>query len=411
MVEYPKLRPVEAFPTEANGRRVLCLRDPTHYAEAILFVPLAAAEILRYFDGKHSILDIQAEYVRRGGELLFREQVEELIATLDKHYFLEGDRFTQYEKAVAEAFRQARTRAAFLAGKSYPSGPSELRQVLDQFLHHPDGPAGTAEPAGEPVRALIAPHIDYIRGGVGYAWAYRGLETRTDAELFVIFGTAHAGTTKPFAACAKDFETPLGAVPTDHHLLQQLKNRCPNALAVDDLAHRTEHSIEFQVILLQHLVGTKRPIRILPILCGSFQEQIARGKSPSDDPEVPRFLETLRDHLDAQRQPLCLIAGVDLAHMGPRFGDSNAMTPSLLRWIEDQDRQMLERVVAGDPDGFFSFVSREGDCRRICGLSPTYALLHVIREQRGQLLHYGQAADPHGVVSFCSVMFPTSRAG
>jgi len=411
MVEYPKLRPVEAFPTEMHGRQVLCLRDPTHVAEAVLFVPLAAVNVLRYFDGTHSVLDIQAAYVRRNGEILFRDKVEELIAMLDQHYFLESDRFTQHQRALEEAFRRANTRAAFLAGKSYPAETAELRQMLDQFLHHPDGPAGKPGPVQEPLRALIAPHIDYMRGAVGYAWAYRGLNERTDAELFVIFGTAHAGTTKPFAVCAKDFETPLGSVSTDHNLLQQLRDRCSNVLAVDDIAHRTEHSIELQVILLQHLVGTKRPIRILPILCDSFQERIVNGKLPSDDPEVQSFFEVLHDLLEAQEQPVCLIAGVDLAHMGARFGDADPIMPGLLRWIEDQDREMLDRVIAGDPDGFFSFVSREGDRRRICGLSPTYALLHLMRGRTGQLLHYGQAADPQGVVSFCSVTFPAKHAG
>jgi hypothetical protein len=67
---------------------------------------------------------------------------------------------------------------------------------------------------------------------------------------------------------------------------------------------------------------------------------------------------------------------------------------------------MLERVVAGDPDGLFSFVSQERDRRRICGLSPTYALLYLMRGRTGELLHYGQAADPQGVVTFCSLTFP-----
>lgn len=405
-MEYPKLRPVEAFPTEVHGRQVLCLRDPTHVAEAVLFIPLAAVNILRYFDGTHSVLDIQAEYARLNGAILFREQVEGLIAMLDQHYFLESDRRAQHEQALEEAFRRAGTRAAFLADKSYPAEPSALRQMLDQFLDHPGGPADQPGHAREPLRAMIAPHIDYMRGGAGYAWAYRGLNEKTDADLFVIFGTAHAGTSRPFAACAKDFETPLGTVPTDYTLLQQLRHRCSDVLAVDDIAHRTEHSIELQVVLLQHLVGALRPIRILPILCDSLHRRIGDGKLPSDDPEIRSFLEILHDLLEAQERPACLIAGVDLAHMGARFGDADSITPGLLRWIEDQDRQMLERVAAGDPDGFFSFVTREGDRRRICGLSPTYALLHLMRGRTGQLLHYGQAADPQGVVSFCSVTFP-----
>jgi len=406
MVEYPKLRPVEAFPTEANGRKVLCLRDPTHYAEAVLFVPPEAVEILRHFDGKHSILDIQAAYVRHHGRLLFREEVEEFIATLDQHYFLEGDRFTEHQQRLEEEFRQAATRLAFLAGRSYPPDGSALGQMLEQMLQHPEGPAGTPHPVRDPIHALIAPHIDFMRGGVGYAWAYGRLDQRTDAELFVICGTAHGGTSRPFALCAKDFETPLGPVRTDRALVEELKRRCPDLLAVDDIAHRAEHSIEFQVILLQHLLGATRPFRILPILCGSFHEWILAGQLPSDDPGVQSVLEALRELISAQEKPVCLVAGADLAHVGARFGDPGPITPDLLRWIEGQDRQMLEPVAAGDPEGFFRFVSREKDRRRICGLPPVYTLLHLMRGRTGQLLHYGQAPDPQGVVTFCSITFP-----
>ena len=406
MVEYPKLRPVEAFPTEANGRKVLCLRDPTHYAEAVLFVPPEAVEILRHFDGKHSILDIQAAYVRHHGQLLFREEVEELIATLDQHYFLEGDRFTEHQQRLEEEFRQAATRLAFLAGRSYPPDGSELGQMLEQMLQHPEGPAGTPHPVRDPIHALIAPHIDFMRGGVGYAWAYGRLDQRTDAELFVICGTAHGGTSRPFALCAKDFETPLGPVRTDRALVEELKRRCPDLLAVDDIAHRAEHSIEFQVILLQHLLGATRPFRILPILCGSFHEWILAGQLPSDDPGVQSVLEVLRELISAQEKPVCLVAGADLAHVGARFGDPGPITPDLLRRIEGQDRQMLEPVAAGDPEGFFRFISREKDRRRICGLPPVYTLLHLMRGRTAELLHYGQAPDPQGVVTFCSITFP-----
>jgi hypothetical protein len=406
MMDYPKLRPVEAFPTDANGRKVLYLRDPTHYAEAVLFVPLEAVEILRHFDGKHSILDIQAAYVRRHGQLLFREELEELITTLDQHYFLEGDRFTQHRKGLEEEFRRAVTRPAFLAGRSYPPEGSELGQMLEQMLEHPQGPVGKSDPVKDPIHALIAPHIDFMRGAVGYAWAYGALDQRTDAELFVIFGTAHGGTSRPFALCAKDFETPLGPVRTDRALIEELKRRCPDLLAVDDIAHRAEHSIEFQVIFLQQLLGAKRPFQILPILCGSFHEWTLAQKPPADDPGVGNVLETLRELIKAHEKPVCLVAGADLAHVGPRFGDPGPITPDLLRWIEGQDRQMLEPVAAGDPEGFFRFVSQEKDRRRICGLPPVYTLLHLMPGRTGQLLHYGQAPDPQGVVTFCTITFP-----
>ena len=406
MVEFPKLRPVEAFPTELNGRQVLCLRDPTHYAEVVLFVPLAAVEILRHFDGTHSVLDIQADYARRHGALLFREEVEDLIATLDQHYFLDSDRFAKYHEELREGFRRAPTRAAFLAGKSYPADPELLRRTLDEILDHPEGPTATIGAHPEPIRALIAPHIDFMRGAAGYAWAYQGLVERTGASVFVVLGTAHAGTSSPFAACAKDFETPLGVAQTDRDLLRELERRCPQLLAVDDIAHRAEHSIEFQVLFLQHLLGPTRSLRILPILCGSFHEWILSGRVPSGDPPVREFLDTLHDLLETRGDEICLVAGADLAHVGARFGDSDGITPDFLRWIESQDRQMLEPVAAGNPEGFFRFVSREGDRRRICGLPPIYTLLTVIRGHTGRLLHYGQAPDPQGAVTFCAMAFP-----
>lgn len=405
-MDYPKLRPVEAFPTEVDGRRLLCLRDPTHYAEAVLFLPHAAVDILRHFDGTQSVLDIQAAYVRRSGELLFREKLEQLIATLDEHFFLESDRFAKHRGNLEEGFRRAASRPAFLAGKSYPSMPTELRPILDHMLGLPDGPDGAGNPSQKTLGALIAPHIDFMRGAVGYGWAYRGLGHKTDADLFVILGTAHAGTTRPFAVCTKDFETPLGTVPTDRELLDELRRRCPNSLSVDDIVHRTEHSIEFQVIFLQHLFGATRPITILPILCGSFHEWVLARTLPSDDPEVRRFLETLRELLEGCGQRVCVIAGADLTHMGARFGDSGAITPHFLRWVESQDGRMLEPVIAGDPDGFFRAVSQDEDRRRICGLPPIYTLLHLMSGQGGRLLHYGQASDPQGVVTFCSATFP-----
>lgn len=66
---------------------------------------------------------------------------------------------------------------------------------------------------------------------------------------------------------------------------------------------------------------------------------------------------------------------------------------------------MLESVVAGDAGAFFESVARDGDRRRICGLSPIYAVLRVLGGRAGALRHYGQWPDPQGVVSHASVVY------
>jgi AmmeMemoRadiSam system protein B len=60
-----------------------------------------------------------------------------------------------------------------------------------------------------------------------------------------------------------------------------------------------------------------------------------------------------------------------------------------------------------DAEGFFKSVEEEKDKRRICGLSPIYALLSTIKAKKGKLLHYDQALEPDtgSVVSYASVGF------
>ncbi len=60
-----------------------------------------------------------------------------------------------------------------------------------------------------------------------------------------------------------------------------------------------------------------------------------------------------------------------------------------------------------DAEGFFKSLQEERDKRKICGLSPIYALLSTVKAQKGKLLDYDQALEPDtgSVVSFASVGF------
>jgi hypothetical protein len=67
---------------------------------------------------------------------------------------------------------------------------------------------------------------------------------------------------------------------------------------------------------------------------------------------------------------------------------------------------MLRSVTGGDARGFYESVARDGDRRRICGLSPIYAFLRVLAGGEGRLLRYRQWPDPEGAVTFCAAAFP-----
>jgi hypothetical protein len=260
------------------------------------------------------------------------------------------------------------------------------------------------------VRGLIAPHIDFHRGGPAYAWAYRALGESSDADLFLVFGTCHAGMPDPFALTRKDYDTPLGPAPVDHDFVDALARRAGQDCFGSELAHRAEHSIEFQAVFLRYLWAGRRDFTIVPVLASFAHEALLRGGGPEDDPRVPRFLDAVGDAVAVSGRRVAIIAGADLAHVGPRFGDPEHVSDAQRALIEREDREMLQAVIGGGAAGFFESVARDGDRRRICGLSPIYATLRVLGAGDGPvpgtLRRYGQWPDPQGLVSFASVVFP-----
>ena len=409
----PRLRNLEAFPVEHEGQRCIALRDPAGFTDQIALLPGPLLDLVSLFDGEHSIEAIRLVLERRHGEAPTIEQIAMVVEGLDTAGFLESDRFQARRRALEDDFRRSPVRAATHAGGAYAGDPAALAAQIDGFFTGPGGP-GRATPPGPAhrtaggagsIHGLIAPHIDFHRGGPGYAWAYREVVERSDADLYVILGTCHAGMDNPFAVTLKPYDTPLGAVSVDREFYEALARRAGQDLLASEPAHRTEHSIEFQAVMLQHLVGPRRPFIIMPVLASYLHEALWAGGEPEVDPRIPRFVDALRETVAASSRRVCLIAGVDLAHVGPRFGDAQPNTAGSLAQVERADRSMLERVLAVDPRGFFESVAADGDARRICGLSPIYTLLRLLPERPGRLLDYRQWPDPDNAVTFCAVSY------
>ena len=403
----PRLRGIEAFPVEHEGERFLALRDPAGYTTSVVMLPMALLEVVSLFDGRHDVASIQQAVLRQRGEPVDAARIEELAQALDEHGFLEGPAFESRRAAVDGEFLAARTRQGSHAGGAYPADGAALRTMLDGFFTPPHGP-GPIDGAGataKPVCALIAPHIDFHRGGPAYAWGYRDLAERCDADLFVIFGTCHAGMRHPFALTRKPYETPLGAAPVDVDFVERLAARAGQDCFAAELAHRNEHSIEFQAVFLRYLFAARREVAIVPVLTSFAHEALARGRRPQDDRRVARFLDALVETVAASGRRVAFVAGADLAHVGPRFGDAEPVSLEEAARLADADRAMLATVTAGDADAFFANAARDGDARRVCGLSPIWTLLRATGGAPGVLRRYAQTPDPQCVVTFASVVF------
>jgi AmmeMemoRadiSam system protein B len=209
----------------------------------------------------------------------------------------------------------------------------------------------------------------------------------------------------PFAVTLKDYDTPFGPARVDQDFVDALAGRSGQDCFASELAHRGEHSIEFQAVFLRYLFAGRREITIVPVLTSFAHEALARGQQPHDDPRVSRFFDALADTIATSGRKVGLIAGADLAHVGPRFGDTEPISAGELSRLGAEDRAMLATVEAGDPEAFFASVAADDDRRRICGLSPIYALLRALQGRRGTVTQYGQWPDPQAVVTFASVVF------
>ncbi len=405
--EYPKLRYIEAIPAEIEGERIICLRDPQNLSDKILAVSMETLRILSLFDGRRTVRDIQTLIMERTGELVPSDDINNLIAQLDEALFLDSRNFEEYKGRIESGFREAATREPSHAGLSYPGDPRELERWFRAFL----GKAEESKPyegAQGKLRGLISPHIDYVRGGVSYALAYRELLGESEADTFVIFGTSHyAEVENPFILTGKNFLTPLGEAETDRDIIEKLESACGWDLREGEISHRTEHSIEFQVAFLQHMLNGKRPFRIVPILCNSFHKLIRDGRSPAEDEMVSVFLEAVAGIVRDMGDRIFIIAGADMAHVGLKFGDSEPVSDSTLGRIRERDMLSLSFSEKIDGEGFYRSVEEEKDWRKVCGLSPIYATLATIDAGRGKLLDYGQALEPDtgSVVSYASMGF------
>lgn len=438
-VTLPRLRPnLDAYPVRLGGRDLVAVRDPEGVAEKPILLSPQAFFIATLLNGRRDVLDVQAEYARRsGGSLLFSWDLNRVVEELDRHGLLESDALRARRQAIEAEFRAAPVRAPFHAGTAYPSDPDELLRHLEQHL----GAAVREELDDLKPRGIIAPHIDLARGGWCYGWAYAAL-ARNLPRTCLMLGVAHGGPPAPVILTTKPFATPLGTVPVDQGAARLLVERLGD-LTAHQIVHRTEHSLEFQVIFLQaisravgrdgpagrdnpaggrsaagegsppgehgpvgehRLAGADSAPAIVPLLVSDLEQWVERGRSPREVGAVERIVESLREVVIGAGGRMAVVAGVDFSHVGPRFGDPEPVSPMLEARTSVRDREALEAIVLGDAEEFWLRVTAGGNPQRIDALSAVYLALRILEPVRGRLLRYGQADDPAGgIVSFAAM--------
>ena len=407
-MDKPKLRPLNAVPVKHDGQELICLYDTSGLSANQVLVNPQTFFILSRFDGEHTLDEIKLAYARRFGELLLGDRITRIVEELDEALLLESDRLRRHLAEQLEAYRQSGVRQPTHAGDGYPEDPDELREYVRSFFTMDGGP-GIPEPPDEPrsITAIVAPHIDFARGARAYAHAYKALAESTPAETYIILGIAHQPTSTPYVATRNAFATPLGTVEVDTDLVELIEADYPGDLYADELVHVSEHSVELQVVMLKALFED-RPFRIVPLLAASFDPFLAGDASPADSPQVEGMARALKRALALDGKRVCLIAAVDLAHVGNQFGDSGELSATAREAIETEDRATLVTLERGEAKAFMASVRKDDSYRKICGVPSLYTTLCALDgTSSGRLLHYEQSFAPEtqSVVSFAAMVF------
>lgn len=368
------------------------------FSQAILIIPPPWIPALTCFDGRHTMLDCQALLARLCGEVVPAQLVQHLVDVLREQGFLHTPEYERIRLSREEEFRQAAVRLPGHAGSAYPEDPEALRRQLDEWfasaVSAPDGDFAT--------RAIAAPHVSPHGGVESYIEAYRQLPTDLEDRTVVILGTSHYGAPNRFGLTRKPYATPLGDLAVDTDAVDFLAQAAPDSCAIEDYCHAVEHSIEFQCLFTRYRAA--RAPRIVPVLCGPIWDGIENNGRE----KVDRFLDALEEWASRRGRELFWILGIDLAHMGLRYGDEQQAVADQCEMltIGGEDRFRLEAALAGDAEALRQRVQPEQDRLKWCGFSPLYTFLRVQPQARGTLLRYQQwNIDAQSVVSFAALRF------
>ena len=405
----PPLRPgLDIFPSPVPERPGLVLRDPFKYTEQVLIIPPLLVAGLALFDGEQTTLDLQAHLSKLAGQLVPRETIDALLDALQSNGFLLTAEFAQLREVRHAEFTAAPTRDPAHAGTGYPDEAGELRRTFDGYLHAHNVAASA------PIIGLAAPHVSPWGGADCYAAAYGRLRgtvaEHAKQKTIVLLGTSHYGQPERFGLTRKTFTTPFGVLQPDAAKLDWLARHAGESIVMEDYCHAVEHSLEFQCVFLQQMLGSE--FKILPILCGPFANALREGEPPERDDLVYRFFDALGELAELHASELFWVLGIDLAHMGRRYGDellARAEQGAMLE-VKERDHARLRHACAGEAEEFFELVKPEEDELKWCGFSPLYTFLQVQPQARGQVLRYDQwNIDEESVVSFAALEFTNNQ--
>jgi AmmeMemoRadiSam system protein B len=266
-------------------------------------------------------------------------------------------------------------RESVIAGTWYPADPVLLKKELLRYLDR----ARPSELEGE-LSGLVVPHAGYIYSGGVAAWSYKLLlKNRFDRVL--ILAPSHQAS---FAGASiynlGGYSTPLGVVPLDRELIDELYKNSAIIHYVPQAESR-EHSLEIQLPFLQTVLEA---FSLTPVIMGTQRYDFCL-----------KLAEAIAEACRGKR--VLTIASSDLSHYYPYE------KATLL------DGVCLERLNCFDPQGLAEEV--ENQRTQACGAGPLITMMLAAKKlgaDQCKVLNYANSGDMTGdrsaVVGYASAV-------
>lgn len=214
-------------------------------------------------------------------------------------------------------------------------------------------------------RAIVSPHAGYIYSGAVAGEVYGSVQL---PERFIILCPNHTGYGSEYdLSPADEWETPLGSVPVDLPLEDELIRQFPFAKK-DGRAHEREHSLEVQLPFLQFL---KTDFRFLALCIRHHNYEY-----------LEKLGHAIAEIVRNSKSEILIIASSDMTHYESQESAGK------------KDRMAIERMEALDPRGLYDTVQTHNIS--MCGYLPATTALIASKElgaSHGSLLKYATSGD------------------
>jgi MEMO1 family protein len=226
----------------------------------------------------------------------------------------------------------------------------------------------SVEPVKGSVIALVVPHAGYVYSGLTAAHAYKLLEQRS-YETVIVLSPSHREYFRGVSIYDGDaYRTPLGDIPIDITLRDELVRGEKFIIASDD-GHSSEHAVEVQLPFLQKVLSN---FKLLPVVVGDQQRDVCFHLS-----------DKLAKVLTGKN--VLLVASSDLSHYHPA-DEANRL-----------DKIIIDDVAAFNYEKLMKDVETEK--AEACGGGPAVVALATAKQlgaNRVKVLHHCNSGDVSG---------------